>query len=324
MVNDSTIVAKVTLSPGSEVKPQGILKDISLVSEATEVYLLSKPKYPLLPINSLPKLNHKIWGLNKGRVIIVAGRTAMGKTALMTQMAWDLGMNKNRTIYLTLEMPEKELYARCFCRTMRVNNYEIEQGRFDEHIEKYKDFRKSHQNMTLKFSETIGKSWKQIDEILQKMEGSKPSCIIIDHINHIKSSGVNDKAVIDDYLTNIQEAANKYDITFIIGAQINRLSQSEKNPRPELHHLKGTGRLEEISDMVILLFWPYYYDKTKNIEDYEIIVAKNRYGATGVHDCSFYPQHSLFTEKNNVQKLNKFRDITKSTIKEDEIDWGNK
>ncbi len=298
------------------------LNSIDSIADQTQVYLLSKPKTPLLPINSLPNFNNRIWGLNKGRVIVVAGRTAMGKTALMTQIAWDLGMNKNKTIYLTLEMPEKELYARCFCRNEKINNYEIEQGNFDKYQDKYKKFRNSHTNISLKFSQTLGRNWKDIEEILNKIEIAKPECIIIDHINHIKGSTTNDKANIDDYLTNIEIMAKKHNITFIIGAQINRLSQSEKSPRPELHHLKGSGRLEEVSDMVLLLYWPYYYDPKKNIEEYEIIVGKNRYGATGVHNCNFYPQYSLFTEKiNNVQKVNNKRDLTKSTINEDDVIW---
>ncbi len=298
------------------------LNSVNVIAEKTEVYLLSKPKSPLLPITSLPVLNRKIWGLNKGRIIVVTGRTAMGKTALMTQMAWDLGMNKDKTIYLTLEMPEKELYARCFCRNEKINNYEIEQGNFDKYQDKYKKFRQSHQNISLKFSETIGKSWKEIDEILKQMEGAKPDCILIDHINHIKGSTSNDKANIDDYLTNVQIIALKHNITFVIGAQINRLSQSEKSPRPELHHLKGSGRLEEVADMVLLLYWPYYYDNQKNIEDYEIIIGKNRYGATGVHKCNFYPQYSLFTDKSPIISSVTTRDITKSKINEDEIKWG--
>ncbi len=298
------------------------LNSVDLISEQTEVYLLSKPKSPLLPITSLPQFNTKIWGLNKGRIIVVAGRTAMGKTALMTQIGWDLGMNKDKTAYLTLEMPEKELYARCFCRNKKINNYEIEQGNFDKYQSQYKEFRKSHQNISLKFSQTIGKNWKEIDEILKTMEEKKPDCIIIDHINHIKGSTTNDKSNIDDYLTNIDIIRHRHNITFVIGAQINRLSQSEKSPRPELHHLKGSGRLEEISDMVLLLYWPYYYDPKRNIEEYEIIVGKNRYGSTGVHNCNFYPQYSLFSERVNiVQKVNNKKDITKSKINEDEIQW---
>ncbi len=292
------------------------LIDIRLLADQSNVYLLSKPKFPLLPINSLPKFNQKIFGLNKGRVIIVAGRTAMGKTALMTQFAWDLGKNKNKTIYLSLEMPNKELYSRCFCRENRINNYEIERGNFVNYQNKYIKFVDSQKGMTLKFSEVLGKNWKEIDDIIKSMEMNKPECIVIDHINHIKTSGINDKATIDDYLTNIQMMAQKHNITFIIGAQINRISQNEKNPRPELHHLKGTGRLEEISDMVLLLFWPYYYDKRKNIEEYELIVAKNRYGATGVHDCNFYPQYSLFTDKEEQAKKHKeFHEI------QEEVNW---
>lgn len=267
------------------------------IIDQTEVYLLSKPKTPVLPFSSMPILNHKLWGFNKGRVVIIAGRTAMGKTALMTQIAEDLGINKDRTIYLSLEMPVKELIARNFCRNREIDNQELEHGGFDKHVEEFGKFKKYACNSNIKYSEVLGANWIEIDNLIKSMESKKPQCIIIDHINHIKTQGTNDKATIDDYLTNLKSVAIKHGITFIIGAQINRLGQGEKNPLPELHHLKGTGRLEEIADLCLLLFWPYYYDKSKDFEDYKIIIAKNRYGPTGIHECLFYPQYSKFKEK---------------------------
>lgn len=288
------------------------LININQLSESSEVYLLSKPKQPILPINSLHSLNYKLWGLNKGRVVIIAGRTAMGKTNLMTQFAWDLAKAKCRTIYLSLEMPNKELYARCFCREFEINSNEIERGNFDKYLNQHKEFKLMTKNISLKFSDCLGYNWKQIDEMIKTMELNKPDCIFIDHINHIKTSGINDKAIIDDYLTNIKEIAIKHNITFVIGAQINRLGQSEKNPMPELHHLKQTGRLEEIADLALLLFWPYYYNKNKSFEDYQIIIAKNRYGSTGVHDCLFKPQYSKFIEIDKTNELKK---------EKENVDW---
>lgn len=271
------------------------LIDINQLADEANDYLLNKPKQPILPISSMPLLNHKLWGLNKGRVVIVAGRTAMGKTNLMTQMGWDIARN-NKVVYLSLEMPNKELYTRCFSRQYKIDNNELEHGNFAQYIKQHDGFKLSLKGMKLKFSEVIGSNWKQINELVLSMGESKPDCIIIDHINHIKTSGLNDKSVIDDYLTNIHLMAQKHNITFVIGAQINRLAQSDKNPMPELHHLKGTGRLEEIADLVLLLFWEHYYNKKKPFEDYQIIIAKNRYGSTGVHDCKFKPQFSLFYE----------------------------
>lgn len=261
-----------------------------------EVHLLKKTKEPLLPISSLPKFNQRIFGLGKGRVIIVAGRTAMGKTALMSQISWDLAKANNRTVYLSLEMPKEELHTRCFSREYKISNTELERGNFDKHLDKYKHFVNSMKSFPLKYSDCIGMGWKQIDEMINACEINKPQAILIDHVNHIKTNGINDKAVIDDYLTNILTLSRRHSITFIIGAQINRISQNEKNTYPELHHLKGTGRLEEIADMVLLLYWPYYYDNRKPLDEYQIIIGKNRYGSTGIHHCRFLPQHSLFEE----------------------------
>lgn len=296
------------------INPEPIV-NAHILAANSEVYLLSKPSAPSLPISSMPKLNNMVWGLGKGRIVIVAGRTAMGKSGFMTQLGWDLGAAGVKTIYLSLEMPKEELHIRCFCRNYKVNNQDIEHGQFAQHQAKYKQFINEHKNIKLSYSDCIGSSWKDIDKMLNEMQEKQPQAIIIDHINHIKSGGANDKAMLDDYLENIHKIAKKSGITFIIGAQINRVASTENKSRPEMHYLKGTGKLEEIADLAFLLHWPYYYDDNKEPNDYEIIVGKHRYGNTGIHKCKFYPQYSLFQDNDEQYKK------PLKIIKEKDINW---
>lgn len=269
------------------------------LSIQTGDYLKSLPKHPVLPISSMPKLNKLLWGLGRGRILIIAGRTAMGKSALISQVAWDLAKNGSKVLYLNLEMPNNQVFLRCFSRNYKINNEELLHGNIDLYLDKYQLFCDDCKQLPLRISDCLGSTWEEIDQLFANMP-EKPDVIVVDHINHLKSNGNNDKTIIDDYLTNIHAISRKYNITVIIGAQINRLAGNQTNPFPELHHLKGSGRLEEIADMVWLLFWAYYYNRQKEINDYNIIVAKNRYGRTLLYDCNFYPQYSLFTDKNET------------------------
>ena len=84
----------------------------------------------------------------------------------------------------------------------------------------------------------------------------------------------------------------------ILASQVNRQIIDNKDKRPTLENLKSTGVLEEHSDIVMLLYWDYFY--TKNEVDknkYEIVIAKNRNGRTGKHEVWYFPEHYLFEER---------------------------
>jgi replicative DNA helicase len=61
--------------------------------------------------------------------------------------------------------------------------------------------------------------------------------------------------------------------------------------------------LEEHSDMVLLLYWAWFYTrKPEDKNKYEIIVAKNRNGKTGKHECMYTPEFYLFEENEPVDQ----------------------
>ena len=83
----------------------------------------------------------------------------------------------------------------------------------------------------------------------------------------------------------------------ILASQMNRAILDNQDKRPTLENLKSTGVLEEHSDMVLMLYWEYFYTrKEEHKNKYEIIVGKNRNGRTGSHELKFIPDWYLFQE----------------------------
>jgi len=72
--------------------------------------------------------------------------------------------------------------------------------------------------------------------------------------------------------------------------QLNRGVEMRENKRPTLADLRESGRIEEDADVVIMNFWPYYYDKEQDPLSYEYAVVKNRQGATGTCNATFAAQ----------------------------------
>ncbi len=170
----------------------------------------------------------------------------------------------------------------------------------------------------MRISDMIGKQWEEVVNIVAK-EGlaMTPKVIIIDHIQEVTNKTTKSKLeAIETYLKQIRDITKTHNITTIVCSQVNRTSQEERNAKPELHHLKGSGYIEESADIVWLLFWPYLYRKNKDdkskINDFYVNVAKQRGGPTGEVKINYDPQYYAFSEPK--------KELIKS-IKEAKIEW---
>lgn len=276
-----------------------------------------------LGLASLPLLSKTIWGLGRGRLIIVAARTSQGKTAFMSQLNYDLALQRYRTVFLSLEQSVEEVCMRDFCREKRIDNQQILRGGFEKYKKEWEEHAAVSSIMHAEISDCLGKSWRDINKIIDDAKEKKPDVIFIDHINDIRSDDIRNKAAIDDYLINLRALSKKYNITFVIGAQISRAGQDDKDKIPQLHHLKETGKLEEIADMVMLLHWPYFSDRRKPKNEYMVLVAKHRFGNTGYHPAAFYPEWSLIAEvepKIVEAKNDKYKPVG-THIPSEQINW---
>lgn len=251
---------------------------------------------PEMPIRSLPDLNHKLWGIKRKKVTLIAARPSIGKSALSMQIAYDLALGGKRVLVLSLEMTVEDMLERLFCYEYKINNQELMRGHYNKYAEKFELFSKEIKKLKLAFSDCIGKNWQEVDQILQTLD-PKPDVVFIDHINAIKVAG-NAKAAIDDYITNIVSIAKHQNIAMVLCCQINRDNQKDDDKTPQLHELKGSGNLEEAADIVMLLHWPHKYAKDgqpSSINKYVVIVGKNRNGPTGYVDLKFEPEYYRFS-----------------------------
>lgn len=252
---------------------------------------------PDLPLTTLPHLNSKVWGLHKKKLTVIAARTSNGKSALAIQVAQDMASQGIPTLFFSLEMYEEDVIERLFCQMMKIDNMELLTGNFSKYQAEWNKFQEKLKKMPLIITDGIGRNWQEIYEYLEKLP-RKPSVIIIDHVQEAKdASQPNQRAVIEEYLRKLREMAIRHDFAAVVLSQVNRSAQEADHKEPKLHHLKGTGYLEEGADVIMLLHWPYYYSKKKGENDRFVInVAKNRNGRTGYVEVSYTPQYYLFAD----------------------------
>jgi len=251
----------------------------------------------------MKQLSYKLWGIHKQKMCLIAARTSNGKSVFAINIAYDLAKQGHKVMFLSLEMPNEKILERMLCLDQKIDNYELLKNGYNnskEIREKFDRFNNSKIKNNLIISDCIGKDWSFIEHIFTKLT-TKPDVIILDHINEIRGS-YSQKQAIDEYLSKIRESCIRNNFAAIICAQVNRVAPAEKDKEPSLHHLKGSGTLEEIADQVILLHWDWHYNNEKNKNEILINIAKNRDGITGRMKMSFKPEYYLITDLEEEQK----------------------
>lgn len=266
--------------------------------------LEKRGKAPELPIRNIHKLNTKLWGLHKRKMMIIGARTSNGKSALAINLAYDLSEQGKKVVFLSLEMPITAIMERIFCMAMTIDNIGLLKGDYnkDDLVKnKMAEFEQHIKNFRLSLSDCIGRDWDFVESIFAQF--TDIDAVFIDHIQEIRG-GFSQKEAIDTYISKIRESAVRHNFALVVCSQVNRLAPSDKDNRePQLHHLKATGFLEEAADQVILMHWPYHYDNEQPKNDLVLNVAKNRDGFTGYMKVKYYPEYCQIRDTDYVPNV---------------------
>jgi replicative DNA helicase len=254
-------------------------------------------------------LDHVTGGIRPDDVWIVAGRTSMGKSVVAASLANGFAKQGLGVLFFSLEMPLREVQARLISdlayepdrRYGGGNNVrygDILKGRGDKsERDRARDAAKKLASLPIAVNDIGGLTIDDIrSQTLRQFRawaraGIKPGACIIDHIGLVKPVHNSGNKVADatDIANELKALAKAVGAPVVALSQINRNTESRNDNRPTTADLRWSGALEEIADMVCLLFRESYYlersareeDKDSAFQkqhDLELIVAKNRAG----------------------------------------------
>ena len=264
----------------------------------------NRKKEPELPIRTIPSLNEIMYGIKKRKLTVIGARTSNGKSAFSVQICIDLASQGKKVVFFSLEMENMECAERLFAYELEINNKSLLRGEGYKLKERAQELRDKYINMNFMISDCLGRSWKEINDIIEAWHERKqvPDLIVLDYIQNIKGIGTQ-KEQYDEYIKKFREMAIRFNFAAVICSQVNRASQDTDEKSPQLHQLKGTGCLEEAADTVLLLHWPYFYDNKKDKNHFEVYLAKNKLGETGRINIRYYPEFYMFREISNENQM---------------------
>ena len=261
-------------------------------------------------VASFEKLDRITHGWQKGDLIIVAGRPAMGKTSFALSAAKKVAVdNKISVGFFSLEMNRTDLMKRLISNTCEINGSCLQSGRLlpEEWDRIYTTGNELH-TAPLYIDDTPGMSIMDIYYNATRMVKEKGvKLLFIDYLQLIHSG--RRYATRQEEVSTISRAlktlAQKLEIPIIVLSQLNRSVEHRdglEGKRPLLSDLRESGAIEQDADIVIFVHRPEYYHifQDENGNDLrgmaQIIIAKHRKGAIGDVLLNFFGQYTRFEE----------------------------
>lgn len=262
-----------------------------------------------------PALDAALGGLRPGRLVVIAARPAVGKSAVSLNLALALSSpatwyryDRERAatkpvpvLYFSLEMPESELVARGAGAMIRASGRDIEDGqafgtRFDELVGL------AHATATapLRIDCSTMKVAAMRDRAVEFFRRHGPGVVVIDYLQLASPAGLDlekqasRERAVAAMSRECKVLAMQSGCCVVLLSQLNR--SVDDTERPSLSHLRESGAVEQDADAVVFLFGPK--PEAQSItRDVTAYVAKCRGGAAEVDvPLTLHRAHTLFVE----------------------------
>ncbi|MBU2051337.1 MAG: replicative DNA helicase [Gammaproteobacteria bacterium] len=240
-------------------------------------------------------------GLQKGDLIVIAGRPGMGKTSLAAQIAENAGAKYGaKAVIISLEMSGEQLMQRIISPKIGVTASDIRCGKLtDEQWQEFVRITPSIRENGLYIEDSGYIKPSQIRAKCLKHQAQHGlDLLVIDYIQIMSSDGKhngNKHQEVSEISRSCKQLARELRVPVLLLSQLSRSCESRANKRPMLSDLRESGAIEADADMV----WFIYRDEIYNTDTdspnvAEIIIAKHRTGATGTVMTFFQKQFTRF------------------------------
>jgi replicative DNA helicase len=252
------------------------------------------------------KLDEMTTGLQKGELIILAGRPSMGKTALALNVAWHTGSRLQRKVVVfSLEMSKEAISTRLVTTAARVDQHKFRAGYLSAEerkrvLEAAGQFRDcgirldDHAVLVLDIHSKCRR--------VRATEGL--DLVIIDYLQLIQSQGKtqNRNQEISQMSRALKLMAKDLDVPVVVLSQLSRACEVRPGDhRPQLSDLRDSGSIEQDADLVMFIYREEVYrrDRADLKGEAELILAKQRNGPVGKIGLRFL--HELTKFENRAQ-----------------------
>jgi replicative DNA helicase len=284
--------------------------------------------------SGLADLDKKLGGLHQSDLLILAGRPSMGKTALATNIAFNIAKAYKRGVrpdgsegtveggivgFYSLEMSSEQLAARILSEAARVPSERIRRGEMEEdEFRRFLHEAKALEACPLFIDDTPALPISTLAARARRLKRTHGlDVLFVDYLQLVRPATIRSEGrvqEISEITQGLKAIAKELNIPVIALSQLSRQVESREDKRPQLSDLRESGSIEQDADVVMFVFREEYYkEREKPADDSpkflewqdamtrlhgraEVIIGKQRHGPIGTVDLAFEGQFTRFSD----------------------------
>jgi replicative DNA helicase len=290
----------------------------------------------------LSDLDRLMGGLQASDLVIVAGRPGMGKTALATNIAYNVAKHWRGEVkpdgrvatvdggivgFFSLEMSAEQLATRIISEQTEIPSHKIRRGQIESHdFDRIVEASREMEVLPLYIDETGGLSIAQLAARARRLKRQRGlDLLVIDYIQLLQGSNrrgsENRVQEVTEITTKLKALAKELNVPIMALSQLSRQVENRDDKRPQLSDLRESGSIEQDADVVMFVFREEYYLKNKepkpNTEEHfkwqtdmdaafgqaEVIIGKQRHGPTDTVKLHFEGSVTRFSNLAQEERL---------------------
>lgn len=247
-------------------------------------------------------LDNMTAGLQRSDLIILAARPAMGKTTLVTNLAYNIAtIAKQPVLFFSLEMSKEQLVDRMLADASGVDAWNIRTGNLsDDDFGKLSEAMGELAEAPIFIDDTPGLSVLEMrTKARRAMHEHQLGLIVIDYLQLMQSAHSSNQSnrvqEVSEISRGLKLIARELNVPVVALSQLSRSVESRSPQIPQLADLRESGSIEQDADIVMFIYREAYYNpetERENITD--LIIAKHRNGPTGKVELYFHPERLRF------------------------------
>lgn len=241
-------------------------------------------------------LDNILAGLQRSDLFILAARPAMGKTALVLNLAHNVAVQaKEPVLFFSLEMSKEQLVDRLLSMESGVDAWALRTGNLtDQDFEKIGQAMGTLSEAKIYIDDTPGITVSDLrTKARREAHQHGLGLIIVDYLQLMSGGskfGSSDNRVqeISEISRGLKGVARELNVPVIALSQLSRSVESRSPQIPQLADLRESGSIEQDADVVAFIYREEYYNPdTENKNITTILIKKHRNGPVGNVDLYF-------------------------------------
>src|ERR1700753_1996208 len=237
-------------------------------------------------------------GFQPGNLIIIAARPAMGKSALVANIAENVAVKRDKPVaFFSLEMSEVELAERLIGDKMRKG--QVSPRDWPKVLRAANEL----ETAPLWFDDSSDLSILDLRAKARRLHAQEQDrgglgLIILDYMQLMRSddSRANRVEQVGQISRGLKILARELEVPVMAISQLSRAPEQRSPPKPQLSDLRESGQIEQDADLVAFLYRAdYYRDKDEEPDGLaDLIIAKHRHGPVGTEQLAFLKRYPRF------------------------------